>query len=184
QGFHDQRGAAGAETFVADFLVVLDIAALRLLDGPLDVVAGHLRGLGRADGGAQARVMLRVGRAQLGGNGNFAGQFGEDARALQVLRTFAVQDVFEFGMTCHSLRTRPRAEPWKPISSLLRTIPPRLYTSGGLEANQSAGVSPACSAAPHEASATHAESGAFCFLFAGGIYPSWQPPIRFKGPCL
>src|SRR5690606_12288309 len=25
--------------------------------------------------------------------------------------------------------------------------------------------------------------GVFVFLFAGGIHPSWQPPIRLNGPC-
>ena len=66
QRLDDHRDAAGAVALVADLVVVLGVAALAALDRPLDVVLGHVGGLGRLDRGAQARVERRVGQPALG----------------------------------------------------------------------------------------------------------------------
>ncbi|MCY1172893.1 hypothetical protein D9M73_130370 [compost metagenome] len=98
----DQRNAAGAEAFVADFLVILGVALRRLVDRALDIVLGHRLRLGGVDRHAQARVHVRIGQAHLGGDGDFAAELGKHARALLILRALAVHDVLIFGMACHA----------------------------------------------------------------------------------
>ncbi len=101
QGFDDDGDAAGAVTFVADFLKVLAIGASGLLDGALDVVFRHVLGARVLDGEAQARVHFRVGRAGFGGDGDFAGELGEQLGTLGVLLALAMHDVLVLGMASH-----------------------------------------------------------------------------------
>ena len=61
QRLDDHGDAAGPVAFVADRLVVLGVAARRLLDGPLDVVLGHVLGA--------CRLMARRRRAFISGSG-------------------------------------------------------------------------------------------------------------------
>jgi hypothetical protein len=85
-GLDDDGRASGAVALVADLLVVLAVVARRLVDGALDVVLGHVLGPGGQDRGAQARVHVGVGHAHLGRDGDFAGELGEQLRALRVHR--------------------------------------------------------------------------------------------------
>jgi hypothetical protein len=101
QRLDDQRDAARAEALVADLFVILAVALARLVDRALDIVLGHRLRLGRGDRGAQARVHVGIGQAHLRGDGDFAAELGEHARALLILRALAVHDVLEFGMACH-----------------------------------------------------------------------------------
>ena len=77
------------------------VAALRLLDGALDVVLRHVLGAGGEDGGAQARIMVGVGQAVFRGDGDFARQLGEQLGALGVLLPLAEHDVLELRMAGH-----------------------------------------------------------------------------------
>ena len=54
-------------------------------------------------GGAQARVHGRVGQAELGRDGDFARQLGEQLGLDLILPPLAVHDVLELGMTGHAL---------------------------------------------------------------------------------
>ena len=81
QRLDDHRDAARPVALVADLVVVLGVAARRLLDGALDVVLGHVLGARREDRGAQARIERRVRQAELGGTGDFAGELGEQLGA-------------------------------------------------------------------------------------------------------
>ena len=69
-------GAAGPVAFEHDFV---DLAAFQFAgaahDGLLDVVGGHADGFGGQDGGAQARIPVRI-AAAAGGDGDFL----DDAR--------------------------------------------------------------------------------------------------------
>ena len=103
QGLDDQRAAAGAIAFVTDFLVIGGIlgAGQRGLDRAIDAVARHVV-LARIDNrGAQAGIMLRVGRSQFTGNCNFAPQLIENLGFFGVAGALLVHDVFGMGMAGH-----------------------------------------------------------------------------------
>src|SRR6185369_1575441 len=85
QRLDDDGDAAGAVTLVADLVIVLALIAERLLDGALDIVLRHVLLARRDDGGAQARVHVGVGRAQLGRDGDFPRQLAEQLRLLGIL---------------------------------------------------------------------------------------------------
>ena len=60
QRLDDDGHAAGAVALVGDGLVVVGVAgAERLVDGALDVVVGHVGGLGLGDDGGEAGVVRR-----------------------------------------------------------------------------------------------------------------------------
>ena len=89
QRLDDHGDAARAIALVAHLLVVLGVAAHRLLDGALDIVLGHVLGARVLDGEAQARIHVRVGRAHLRRDGDFAGELGEELRAPRIGRALA-----------------------------------------------------------------------------------------------
>ena len=91
----DQRDAAGAVALVADLIVIIALAADRLVDGALDIVLGHVLGAGRQNGRAQARVHGRVGHPHLRRHRDFAGELGEHLRANRVHPALAVHDILE-----------------------------------------------------------------------------------------
>ena len=95
QGFDDDGDAAGAVAFVTDVVEVFAVGALRLLDGAFDVVFRHVFGARVLNGEAQARVHVGIGRAGLGGDGDFAGELGEQLGALGILLALAMHDVLE-----------------------------------------------------------------------------------------
>src|SRR5690606_24004667 len=93
QRLDDDGDAAGAIALVADFVIVLGIAARGFLDGAFDIVLGHGLGAGIGDGQAQARIEGRIGLAHLGRHGDFAGQLGKDLGPDRVRLALAVHDV-------------------------------------------------------------------------------------------
>jgi hypothetical protein len=99
--FHDQRHPARAIALVTHFLDILRAGAGCLVDGALDVVLGHRKLLGRDDGGAQARIVRRIGHAHLRGDEDFARQLGEQLGAHRIHAPLAVHDVLELTMAGH-----------------------------------------------------------------------------------
>ena len=61
------------------------LAAQRLLDGALDIVLGHVLGARGLDREPQPRVHARIGRADLGGDRDLAGELGEQLGAGGIL---------------------------------------------------------------------------------------------------
>jgi hypothetical protein len=101
-GFHDHRHAAGAVAFVGNGLVVVAARACRLFQAALDVVVGHVGGLGLGDDGGQAGVIGGVRTAALlHRDDQLLGDLGEGCRALGVLRALGFLDVMPFGMSGH-----------------------------------------------------------------------------------
>ena len=109
QRFDDERGAAGAVTFVAHFFDVLGIAARRLFDRALDIVLRHVFFARGHDRRAQPCVERRVRQALLGRHRDFAGELGEELGALLILAPLAEHDVLELGMTGHGVLSRENA---------------------------------------------------------------------------
>ena len=60
------------------------------LDGALDVIGGHVLGLGREDGAAQARVGVGIAAAVFRGDADFLDETGENLAALGVKRALLV----------------------------------------------------------------------------------------------
>ena len=64
EGVHDHGHAGGAVALVHHVLVAVGVAgAQSLVDGALDVVVGHVGGLGLGDDGGQAGVVIGVAAA-------------------------------------------------------------------------------------------------------------------------
>src|SRR5918993_1983143 len=101
----DNEGrAARTVALVADLLIGLGVAALRLLDRTVDVVLRHVLGLGGEDRGAEAWVEGRIGGAELRRDGDLAGELAEELGALRVHLALLVHDVLELGMSGHAGR--------------------------------------------------------------------------------
>ena len=79
QGLQQDGGAPRPVTFVGGLLVVdpLQLAGA-FFDGTVDVVFGHVFGLGGRNGRAQPRIGVDVAAAHAGGNCNFLDQPGKD----------------------------------------------------------------------------------------------------------
>ena len=109
QRLDDQRDAARAEALVADFLIILGVAA----PTPCRSTAGYCPWASTAALAAMTAARSRafmsgIGQAHLGRDGDFAAELGEHRRALFVLRALAVHDVLEFGMAGHGCSLTPR----------------------------------------------------------------------------
>jgi hypothetical protein len=100
-GLHDDGDAAGAAAFIADLIIIFRVVAARLLDGAFDIILGHGFRLGGDDRGAKARIVSGVRQPSLGGDGDFAGQLGEELGALLILAPLAEHDIFELTVTGH-----------------------------------------------------------------------------------
>ena len=74
QGFDDERDAAGAKAFVADFLIIRAVALGRIIDRPFDIVFGHAARARRDYGRAEACVHRRIGQAGFCRNSDFAAE--------------------------------------------------------------------------------------------------------------
>src|SRR3546814_8466927 len=75
----DDRRAADAVAFVADFFIVGAVGAARAaLDGALDVVFGHVGVGGLVPGHAQPRIAVRVGAAGPRRDGDLTNDFGPE----------------------------------------------------------------------------------------------------------
>src|SRR5690606_18899366 len=98
----DDRRAADAIAFVADFLVVVAVgAASAALDGALDVVLGHVGVGGLVPGHGQARVAVGVRAAGARRDGDLADDFGPELAPLGVLTPLAVLDIGPFAVSGH-----------------------------------------------------------------------------------
>src|SRR6185437_278528 len=96
------------------------IAAGAAIDRAVDRVLRHVRLLGRDNGGAEARIDIRVREPAARRRGQFPDDLGEDLGALFVLRALAVHDVLELGMTSHErslIRWGPRPDNTIPRES-------------------------------------------------------------------
>ena len=104
QGLHNDGHAAGAVALVGDGLVVVGAAGAQgPVDGALDVVVGHVDGLGLGDDRGQTGVVVGVaGAAALfHGHDDLLGDLGEGGGALGVGRALGLLDIMPFGMSGH-----------------------------------------------------------------------------------
>ena len=103
EGLHDNGHAAGAVALVDHVLEVVGVTgAQSLVDGALDVVIGHVGGLGLGDDGGQAGVVVGVAAAALlHRHDHLAGDLGEDLGALGVGSALGLLDIMPFGMSGH-----------------------------------------------------------------------------------
>ena len=76
---HQEGDSVGAVAFVDNLLVVGGVLLGGTLDGALDVLLGHVLGLGVLNQNAQTRVARRVGTSGLHGDFNLLADFGERA---------------------------------------------------------------------------------------------------------
>ena len=98
----DDRRAVDAVALVPNLLVAHAFELTgSALDCALDGVLGHVVVHRLVDGEAQARIGRNVAAAQLGGNGDFPDQAGEDLAALGVGRGLFVLDVRPLAMAGH-----------------------------------------------------------------------------------
>ena len=77
QRLDDHGDAAGPVALVADLIVVLTVAADRLLDRAFDVVLRHVFRPRGDHGSSQSGVHRRIRRPELRGDRDFAGQLAE-----------------------------------------------------------------------------------------------------------
>ena len=105
QRLDDDGRTAGAVALVGDGLVVVGVArAERLLDGALDVVVGHIGGLGLGHDGRETGVIRGVAAAALlHGDNDLLGDLGEGGGALGIGRTLGFLDIVPLGMSGHSI---------------------------------------------------------------------------------
>ncbi len=100
--FDEEGGACGAVGFIESFIGngAAEIAAA-FFDGAVDVVIGHVLGLGSQDGGAKAGVHVRVGAAELGRDGDLLGELAEDSAAFGVNDCLETLDFGPFVVASH-----------------------------------------------------------------------------------
>ena len=118
--FHQDGDSARTVALEDELLVggALQLARA-LLDGALDVVGGHVHGLGLVHRGAQAGVRDGVTAADTGRDRHLADDLGEDLPALGVERALLVLDGMPLGMSGHgslllALGPRPRQRRKRP----------------------------------------------------------------------
>ena len=102
--FDDDGDAGGAVAFIGDGIVGVAAAGARgLLQHALDVVVGHIGGLGLGDDRRQTGVIVRIGRAAafLHGDVHLLRDLGKSGSALCVLRTLRLLNVMPLGMSGH-----------------------------------------------------------------------------------
>ena len=93
-----------AVAFITDFLVIHAFEfAGTTLDGILDIVAGHVLGLGLFHRQTQAWIEIHVATTHFGSDGNFLDELGKGLAALDVLTPLAMLDVGPLGMTRHEI---------------------------------------------------------------------------------
>ncbi|CAG9237355.1 hypothetical protein PSP6_740025 [Paraburkholderia tropica] len=106
-GVDDDRRAADAVAFVADFFVVRAVDATHAaLDRAVDVVLGHVRVIGLVDGQTQTRVRVDFAPAHARRHLDFLDEPRPDLAALGISRGFLVFDVGPFRMTRHTFLRR------------------------------------------------------------------------------
>jgi len=102
EAFHQHRHPAGGVALVGDLLVVhaLQLAGA-LLDGPGDVVPGHIGLPGGEDGGSEAGVAGRVSPSQPRGDGDLLDQLGEELPLARAHRFLLALDLRPTVVTGH-----------------------------------------------------------------------------------
>ena len=102
-GLHDNGNAGGAIAFVGDGLIVVTgTGAGGLLQHALDVIVGHVGGLGLDDDSGQAGVVGGIGRAAfLHSHDELLGDLGKGGSALGVLCALGLLYVMPFRMSGH-----------------------------------------------------------------------------------
>ena len=99
--------AAGGIAFINDFFVVDAAAFARgLFDGALNVIVGHVIGLGLGDDIAQLAVAFRVRAALAHSDGDFTADLGKDLAARGVRLALFRLNIMPFGMTGHTNPSR------------------------------------------------------------------------------
>jgi len=107
EGLYDDGHAVGAVALIHHVLKVVGVAgAQRLVDGALDVVVGHVGGLGFGDDGGQAGVVGGVAAAAgLDRHDHLTGDLGKDLGPLGVRRALGLLDIVPLGMSGHISRS-------------------------------------------------------------------------------
>jgi hypothetical protein len=101
---NQHRHSTRSVAFVRDVFVLLPRAsACALLDGTLDVVGGHVRGLGGFDRRLEAHIGLGVAPAVLGGHRDLAEDLGEELPSLYVRLALLALDLGPPRMSGHGL---------------------------------------------------------------------------------
>ena len=103
QGLHQKGGAAGAVSLVKDLFIGVLALAHGLFDDPLDVVVGHVVGLGIGDGVAQLGVGGGVRPALFDGDRDLPAALGEDLGLRAVGLLLLALDVVPLGMSRHGV---------------------------------------------------------------------------------
>ena len=78
-GLDQERDAVGAVSFVDHLLVIGGVLLGGTLDGALDILLGHVLGLGVLNQNAQAGIARRIGASGLDGDLDLLAQLGEGA---------------------------------------------------------------------------------------------------------
>ena len=105
QSVHDYGHAAGAVALIGDGLEVLRAAGTQgLVDGALDVVVGHIDGLGLGNHSRQTGVIGGIAGAAafLHGHNDLFCNFGECSGTLCVSRALGFLNIMPFRMSGHS----------------------------------------------------------------------------------
>ena len=112
----DDRGAADAVAFIADFFIGhTGLIAGGLVDVVLDPVSRQVGGLGLVNGQAQARVLLHIAAALTCSHGDLPDRTRPDLAALLVLAAFSMLDIGPFGMTGHRILLLPGLQKSSPL---------------------------------------------------------------------
>jgi hypothetical protein len=108
EAFHHQ-GHPGRTVAFQDHLFQSGAAAAAFaaLNGPGDIVIGHIFGPGRGDGGSEARIAGEVTASQARRHGDFFGQLAEEFPPFGVRSAFFPLDRAPLGMTRHLGRLLP-----------------------------------------------------------------------------
>ena len=103
QRFHNNGDAAHAVALIVVGLVVdLAVRTRVFVQRALDVVVGHIVGLGLGDAVAQAGVEVRIRRASLfDGDRHLTADFGEYLCLFRVIRALALGNIMPLGMSRH-----------------------------------------------------------------------------------
>ena len=101
QRVHDYGHAGGSIALVHHVLVAVGIAgAKRLVNGTLDIVVGHVGGLGLGNDGGQAGVVVGVAAAAgLDRHDHLTGDLGKYLRTLGVRRALGLLNIVPLGMS-------------------------------------------------------------------------------------
>ena len=101
EGLHNDGHAAGTIALVSNGLIVIGVACAQgLIDGALNVIVGHIGGLGLSNNGGQAGVIGRIAAATLLHRHNdLLGDLSKGSAALGVSRALGFLNIVPLGMS-------------------------------------------------------------------------------------